>query len=122
MGGSRRQCMFRGVHLGMVLYSKPETGKIFGPAFLKIVLAEDVRYGARNTVWLHPVTSLTTEWSTKAVVPGIPSVRATHARMVGVALCSDATLVHLRNLWHVCARAIASSGVFCKTFLSKAFR
>ena len=35
---------------------------------------------------------------------------------------SDATLVHLRDLWHVCASAIASAGVFCKTLLSKAFR
>src|SRR5271165_12778 len=35
---------------------------------------------------------------------------------------SDATLVHLRDLWRVCACAIASTGVFCKTFLSKAFR
>jgi hypothetical protein len=30
--------------------------------------------------------------------------------------------VHLRDLRHVCACAIASTGVFCKTFLSKAFR
>src|SRR5208283_4381052 len=35
---------------------------------------------------------------------------------------SDATLVHLRDLWHDRACAIASAGVFCKTFLSKAFR
>jgi len=35
---------------------------------------------------------------------------------------SDATLVHLRDLWHVCASAIASAGVYCKTLLSKAFR
>src|SRR5271166_2819727 len=35
---------------------------------------------------------------------------------------SDATLVHLRDLWHVCACAIASTGVFCNTFVSKAFR
>jgi hypothetical protein len=35
---------------------------------------------------------------------------------------SDATLVHLWDLWHVCDCAIASTVVFCKTFLFKAFR
>lgn len=34
----------------------------------------------------------------------------------------ESTLVHVRDLWHVCACAIASAGFFCKTFLSKAFR
>jgi hypothetical protein len=49
------------------------TGKITGQAFLKTV-GGDVKYGAGNTVALHPVTSLTTEWYDKAIVQGIPLV------------------------------------------------
>ena len=52
-------------------YSKPGTGKIVGQAFLKN-LGGDVKYGAGNMVWLHPVTRLTTEWFTKHIVHGIP--------------------------------------------------
>jgi hypothetical protein len=52
-------------------YSKPGTGKIAGQAFLKTV-GGDVKYGAGNIVWLHPVTALTTEWFTKHVVQGMP--------------------------------------------------
>jgi hypothetical protein len=33
-----------------------------------------VKYGAGNTVSIHPVTSLTTEWFSKAIVQGIPLV------------------------------------------------
>jgi hypothetical protein len=51
--------------------SKPGTEKIVGQAFLKNV-GGDVKYGAGNMVWLHPVTRLTTEWFTKHIVHGIP--------------------------------------------------
>jgi hypothetical protein len=52
-------------------YSKAGTGKSIGQAFLKTV-GGDVKYGAGNTVAIHPVTSLTTEWYDKAIVQGIP--------------------------------------------------
>ena len=54
-------------------YSRTGTGKITGQAFLKTV-GGDVKYGAGNAVWTHPVTSLTTEWFSKAIVQGIPLV------------------------------------------------
>jgi hypothetical protein len=57
----------------LVPYSKSGTGKITGQAFLKTV-GGDVKYGAGNDVWIHPVTSLTTEWYDKIVVQGIPLV------------------------------------------------
>ena len=31
-----------------------------------------MKYSAGNAVWIHPVTSLTTEWFSKTVVQGIP--------------------------------------------------
>jgi hypothetical protein len=55
----------------LVPYSRTGTGKITGQAFLKTV-GGDVKYGAGNTVAIHPVTSLTTEWYDKGVVQGIP--------------------------------------------------
>lgn len=33
-----------------------------------------MKYGAGNSVWIHPVTSLTTEWYDKKIVQGIPLV------------------------------------------------
>jgi hypothetical protein len=54
-------------------YSKAGTGKIIGQAFLKTI-GGDVKYGAGNTVTIHPVTSLTTEWYDKVIVKGIPLV------------------------------------------------
>ena len=54
-------------------YSRPGTGRIVGQAFLKNVMGE-VKYATGNTVWLHPVTSLTTEWFTKHVVHEVPLV------------------------------------------------
>jgi hypothetical protein len=57
----------------LVPYSRTGTGKIIGQAFLKTV-GGDVKYGAGNTVVIHPVTSLTTEWFSKVVVQGLPLV------------------------------------------------
>jgi hypothetical protein len=57
----------------LVPYSKPGTGKISGQAFLKTV-GGDVKYGAGNSVWIHPVTGLTTEWYDKVIVQGITLV------------------------------------------------
>jgi hypothetical protein len=57
----------------LVSYSKIGTGKISGQAFMKTV-GGDVKYGAGNDVWIHPVTSLTTEWYDKTIVQGIPLV------------------------------------------------
>jgi hypothetical protein len=55
----------------LVPYSKTGSAKIVGQAFLKTV-GGDVKYGAGDTVWLHPVTSLTNEWFTKHIVQGVP--------------------------------------------------
>jgi hypothetical protein len=57
--------------ISAVLKSKTGSAKIVGQAFLKTV-GGDVKYGAGDTVWLHPVTSLTNEWFTKHIVQGVP--------------------------------------------------
>jgi hypothetical protein len=64
----------------LVPYSRPGTGRIVGQAFLKNV-RRDVKYSAGNTVWLHPVTSLTIDWFTRMLFMKFPSSSATHTPM-----------------------------------------
>lgn len=61
-------------------YAGRGTAKIHGQAFLKTV-GGDVKYGAGSTVYLYPVTSMTTEWYDKFLVQG-KSLKAGDDRMM----------------------------------------
>jgi hypothetical protein len=50
-------------------YEKAGTGVLVGQAFLK-TRGGEVRYGAGNKVYLHPVTTFSTEWYTRQAVGG----------------------------------------------------
>ena len=61
-------------------YAGSGTARITGQAFLKTV-GGDVKYAAGNRVWLHPVTSMTTQWYEKAIKAGHP-LKAADDRMM----------------------------------------
>lgn len=52
-------------------YAGNGSSRITGQAFAKTV-GGDVKYAAGNTVWLYPVTSMTTEWYQTAIKGGKP--------------------------------------------------
>lgn len=61
-------------------YAGSGTARISGQAFAKTV-GGDVKYAAGNTVWLYPVTSMTTEWYNTAIKGGKP-MKAGDERMM----------------------------------------
>jgi hypothetical protein len=61
-------------------YAGSGSGRITGQAFAKTV-GGDVKYAAGNTVWLYPVTSMSTEWYQTAIKGGKP-MKAGDQRMM----------------------------------------
>src|SRR5260370_41390626 len=61
-------------------YAGSGSARITGQAFAKTV-GGDVKYAAGNTVWLYPVTSMTTEWYETAIKGGKP-MKAGDQRMM----------------------------------------
>lgn len=61
-------------------YAGSGSSRITGQAFAKTV-GDDVKYAAGNTVWLYPVTSMTTEWYQTAIKGGKP-MKAGDQRMM----------------------------------------
>jgi hypothetical protein len=61
-------------------YAGSGSARITGQAFAKTV-GGDVKYAAGNTVWLYPVTSMTTEWYQTSIKGGKP-MKAGDQRMM----------------------------------------
>lgn len=61
-------------------YAGSGSARITGQAFAKTV-GGDVKYAAGNTVWLYPVTSMTTEWYQTSIKAGKP-MKAGDQRMM----------------------------------------